>query len=324
MAIMVHRPGTYSLLVDAGRPTSRSLGVPLGGPADVATWRLGNALLGNAPDAPALEITLQGPVLESTGDHRLALLGQGFWVERFLGPHGSGSSALQQQLAPEHEEVREIPSGHTFVVRPGDQIRIHQTKTQACARSYLCVTGGFQVPKILGSATAFLPLQKGDRLDCCDTPGVSNRWLRIPSWKDQAPHNVLRMLPGPHLTKALRTKLENTQFVIRNESNRMGMRLSSEHTWAGQQTEQVSGPVVPGTLQLPPGGQPILLGVDGQTIGGYPRLGYVISADLDHMGQLLPGERLSFQITSFDRAEDLRASREAWLRTWEARLRCSF
>src|SRR5207249_4543165 len=100
--------------------------------------------------------------------------------------------------------------------------------------------------------------------------------------------DVLRLLPGTHLSKKIQSLLEQTTFTVRSESNRMGIRLDSAQGWPNEQGELLAAPIVPGTVQLPSGGQPIILGVDAQTIGGYPRLGHVISADLDNLGQLRP------------------------------------
>src|SRR5262245_50708458 len=147
MAFHVRRPGTYSLLIDAGRPGWQHKGAPRGGPADRTAWQLGNLLLGNDPHAAALEITLHGPTLEATARHRLVVYGPIF--------------ATRLRRASSHL-AEEVPSGHTFTVEPGDEVQLAGLSGQEGIRAYLCVEGGFHAEPILGSLTALEPLKAGD------------------------------------------------------------------------------------------------------------------------------------------------------------------
>src|SRR5688572_29154131 len=125
MSLRVRDAGLYSLPVDLGRTSARALGVPLGGAADRAALALGNGLVGNPPDAVALEVTLAGPTLEAL--HPTACVV--FW-------------------APFRSTVndREIPAGTTFTLEPGDVLRVGGTAAGCCG--YLCVAGGFDLPLI--------------------------------------------------------------------------------------------------------------------------------------------------------------------------------
>lgn len=299
MAFIVHRPGTYSLLVNRGRPSSRHLGIPMGGPADWAAWAIGNALVGNQGNACALEVTLHGPTLEATDRHTLIVFGAEFPVKLM---DSAGDS------------LRSVPVGHTFNIDMGQRVSIGIANNKGL-RAYLCVTGGWR-----GCPSVSQPVQAGAKLEC-GTGGTKGRWIKINSWPSAGAPGVLRYLPDSHLAKKKQAHLEQTDFTVRAESNRMGLRLESAQSWEKQKKEEaLSVPVVPGTIQLPSGGQPIVLGVDAQTIGGYPRLGYVISADLDQLGQLRPGDSLRFESTTIVQAEKLRREREMWLRSWVDRL----
>jgi 5-oxoprolinase (ATP-hydrolysing) subunit C len=303
MSFVVSRPGTFSLLVDAGRPQGLHVGLPRSGPADHSSFIIGNALVENtSPEMmTALEVTLQGPVLECTDAHQVVVFGAGFEVV-----HQRGDT---KQL---------IPPGHTFSVISQDTIHLNGIPDGQGLRAYFCVSGGFQSPEILGSRSALKPIERDEVLVALPSPQKSSRWIDLLPWNDRSER--LRLLPGTHLTEALRDLLLRTTFTVRPESNRMGLRLASDASWKLNTLELVSAPVVPGTLQLPPQGQPILLGVDAQTIGGYPRLGHVITPDLDVVGQLRPGESLRFKMVTIDEAEALMHSYQSWLNYWHTRL----
>lgn len=310
MALIVRRAGTYSVIVDAGRPGSLHVGMPRSGPADQSAWLLGNALVGNVePTAcTALEMTLHGPQLEATAPHSLVVCGAPFQMQ------------LRRAGTPQSTPVN---VGHVFTMQPGDEVNIQGIDGETGLRGYLCVQGGFQTPIILESQSALQPINLGQTLPTRTLPALRSRWIIYEPWQQAAPAGVLRMVAGAHLTKSLRTLLLETKFRVRPESNRMGLRLHSTTTWPEDGKELVSAPVMPGTLQLPGGGQPILLGIDAQTIGGYPRLGHVIEADLDAIGQLRPGASLRFQLVTLEEAEQLATSHRAWLRGWHERIRWS-
>src|SRR5262249_10201421 len=152
--------GTYSLIVDAGRPTTRGLGVPVGGPADRTSLALGNAVVGNSPFTPALEITLTGPTLTADTDVGLCVFGAPFRVDR------DGAS---------------VEPGTTFTLRVGQTLRVGGTPT-GC-RAYLCVPGGFRAAEVLGSRTGLDPVKAGDVLACesSQLPGRGLRSHKLPA-----------------------------------------------------------------------------------------------------------------------------------------------
>ena len=162
MSLRVAAPGLLSLLVDGGRTNWRSLGVPLGGAADRAAFALGNALVGNAPDALALEITLAGPTLEAIHPTACVVFGAAF----ALAVNGEARTA-----------------GTTFTLHPGDVLTIGGTATGV--RGYVCVAGGFDAPTILGSRSALDPIRKGDVLTCesswCEPRSLGSVGARAPA-----------------------------------------------------------------------------------------------------------------------------------------------
>jgi len=277
MSLRVISPGTHTLVVDGGRPRTRSLGIPLGGPADRSALALGNTLVGNAPQMPALEIALTGPTLIAIRDVGMCVFGAPFQVFR---------------------DGVEIEAGHTFTLREGQTLRIGGTP-RGC-RAYLCVPGGFRCPKILESVTGFSPLVSEDVLEC-DSSILPGRGLGTGLARSEKVV-LLRCLPGPQADWFKEGFFANT-YRVTPDCNRMGLRLDGPPLKVPKR-ELISEAVAPGAIQITNEGKPIVLGVDGQTIGGYPKVAHVISADLDALGQLRPGDEVRFQLVSERKAEE--------------------
>jgi antagonist of KipI len=294
MALRVLEPGLYTVLVDQGRPRTRSLGVPLGGAADGRCLALGNALAGNPPDAPALEITLAGPTLQAECDIGAVVYGAPF--ELRIG---------RQQLRP----------NATFTLRSGEVLRINGTPSGM--RAYLCVRGGFEGPSILGSRSALAPVAANDLLRC-STGQLPVRFL-VANLTAQLDSRVLRVLGGAQGDWFTADEFYGREFTITPQSNRMGLRLDCTPLTVPNR-ELVSEPVCPGAVQVTRDGRCIVLGVDGQTIGGYPKIAQVISADLDKVGQFRPGDRIRFIQVTLEEAETLYRQRREELQRWLLRL----
>jgi antagonist of KipI len=280
--------------VDFGRPGSRSLGVPVGGAADRASLALGNALVGNPPDAPALEISLAGPTLEADCEAAAVVFGAPFDLR---------------------SDRQRLTAGKTFTLRPGERLTIGGTGERV--RAYLCVRGGFGARAVLGSRSALAPLRAGDVLDC-QSGAIQARFVRR-SWSWEQEPGVLRALDGAQGGWFDAGEFYGQEFVVTPASNRMGLRLKGRPLTLPAR-ELVSEPVCPGSVQVTRDGQCIVLGVDGQTIGGYPKLAQVISADGDRLGQLRPGERVCFRRVDLGEAEFLYQQQEAELREWVTRM----
>lgn len=294
MSFLIHSAGTHSLIVDQGRPHSRGLGLPMGGAADRFRFMLGNALVGNAPDAPALEIALAGPILEATEDHGVVVYGAPFSVR---------------------VNDRPQPVGKTFTVHAGDVLTIGTTELGL--RAYLCVPGGFESKEIMGSRSALAPIRNGQALTGLPS-SLRSRWLE-PLMEEGEEPGLLRVLPGTHAGQFPFADFLSRSYTVAAESNRMGLRLTGER-FAKDQGELLSAPVCPGTVQLTHDGLPVVLGIDAQTIGGYPRIAQVIAADLDRLAQLRPGSPVRFEQVDLAAARELACQRQDRLREWTARL----
>lgn len=303
--LTVRDAGLYTLLVDQGRPRTRSLGVPLGGAADRTSLVLGNTLIGNPPDAPALEITLRGPTVCSDRPLACVLFGAPFEM-----------TAPQRRLAP----------GRTFTLEAGEPLYIGGTPRGA--RAYLCLRGGVLGPPILGSVSSLEPLRSGQELPCLsattggralhgDADDVCLGHLANPVGTPV----LLRAIAGPQIDWFVRDQFFGTDrlFQVTPSSNRMGLRLHGEPLTVPER-ELVSEPVTPGAVQITRDGQAIVLGVDGQTIGGYPKVAVVISADFDRLGQLRPGDRVRFEEVDMEEAERLYRQKQTALREWVVRM----
>lgn len=300
MSLHVRDAGLFSLLVDHGRPHTRHLGLPLGGAADRAALALGNALVGNLPDTIALEVTLAGPTLEALHPTACVVFGAPFQ-----------SLVNGQPIRPET----------TFTLEAGDVLRVGGART-GC-RGYLCVAGGFDAPEILGSRSALEPIHAGETLACraarIEARSLSDLQpsggLRTPARQVQ-----LRVLDGPQRDWFSDDAFFTQDYEVNPASNRMGVRFKGQPV-TRRAGELISEAVAPGAVQITNDGLPVVLGVDGQTIGGYPKIAHVIRADLDMLAQLRPGEWAHFVRVTPDQAELAAKQRAAFLRTWLARLR---
>lgn len=299
MSVHVLDPGLASLVVDLGRPATRSLGVPVGGAADRAALALGNALVGNPASAPALEVCLKGPVLRA---------GAGLGCVLFGAPLSLASA--RQTLTP----------GTTFTLEPGEVLTIGGAR--AGMRAYLCIRGGLTAPKILGSCSGLTTIKAGEMLTCA--PSSLRRCFYPPSvletWASE--RGTLRVVPGLQADWFEATAIYDQEFTITPALDRMGIRLQGRPLMLPER-ELVSEPVCPGAIQVTRDGQCIVLGVDGQTIGGYPKIAQVIQADLDRLAQLRPGALVRFRKVELAEAVELFHARQAFLHEWTMRARLS-
>jgi KipI family sensor histidine kinase inhibitor len=291
-AIEVVRAGMFTTVQDLGRTGHRADGVPLSGAADPFALRLANLLVGNPENAAGLECTLVGPELTFPFDTIVALCGA---------------------------EFGDLPSWRPFAVTSGTTLRLGHAR-RGC-RGYLAVAGGVDVPSSLGSRSTYVnaalggmrgrALCDGDRVPVAPVQRrVRDHWHvdeRIfPKYSD-AP--VVRVVRGAQAGEFQEEWLSRT-FKVRAQSDRMGVRLAGEPLRREDGGDLVSTPVVPGTVQVPPDGQPIVLLADAQTIGGYPQLAHVIAVDLPTVAQLRPGDALRFREVTLTEACELSRAQE--------------
>ena len=279
MDVTIRLPGLLTTIQDLGRPGRRQLGITPGGAMDSLSFRIANLLVGNADNSPALEMTLRGAELHFDRDALIAICGGEFEV------------CLNGVVQATQRPLR-IERGSTVTVAGA---------RRGC-RAYLGLAGGFLVDSQLGGRGTDLraglggwqgrALLAGDALPGTnlEAPPVPSGWFLADDWlPDLSGRVTLRALRGEHCDE-FENSIFDHDFEISPQSDRMGLRLRGEPFQRLRGAELLSTAVMPGTVQMPPDGQPIVLAADCQTIGGYPRVAHVITADLPTLGQLRPGD----------------------------------
>ncbi|WP_122764923.1 5-oxoprolinase subunit C family protein [Pseudomonas viridiflava] len=267
------------LLQDAGRFGVRHLGVTQGGALDWVSMSWANWLLGNALDAPVVEITLGGFTVQAEEYCLLALAGADLGA---------------------YVDERPISPGRSFILQKGQRLRFTQPFNGA--RAYLAAPGGFDAPDVLGSCATVVreelggldgfgkALAEGGRLGYSGTGGAM-KVLSAQALPAKAPLDVIvgaqiGQFSGQSLFDAF-----NTDWALDSRADRMGMRLLGTPL-RYQGPSLISEGIPLGGIQVPPDGQPIVLLNDRQTIGGYPRLGALTPLSLARLAQYLPGEKV--------------------------------
>lgn len=298
MSVTVIRPGLLSSLQDAGRPGHAALGVGRAGAMDLPAWQLANALVGNRRGEAALECTLAGPGLR---------FGQAAVI------------ALTGAAIAAHVGSRAIPPWTTCLLPAGSVLQLGGM-SRGC-RSYLAARGGFDVPPLLGSRSSDLHARIGRALQAGDVLPVgaaaplrtlpARQHVRVLGWgPDPQPwfdfaRRPLALLHGSHwaaMDSASQRQLYGGHFTLSKDSNRTASRLDGHALHLAEPLELVSEAVLPGTLQLPPSGQPIVLQAEAPVTGGYPRIGQLAAVDLPRLAQLRPGDTVCFRETGMDEA----------------------
>lgn len=294
-SLLVHEPGLFTTVQDLGRPGYGVLGVSPSGAADPLALRIGNLLVGNAESAAALEMTLTGGAFEFPEGAVIAVTGSDFG-------------------GPPLWSAREIRAGET--VRFG--------ASRSGARCYLCVRGGIAVPAFLGSASTHMltglggfqgrALRKGDLLPIGEEPpGAIIRAIRIPLLLRLSARKILRVTDGPQhewFTAAAKRALCSHAYHVTEEADRMGIRFEGPRLELTGPAQLISEGVALGAIQVPASGQPIILFVENQSVGGYPKIANVIAADLASLGQLRPRDEVRFERVTFDEARELHRRQE--------------
>jgi len=299
-------PGMAVAVQDRGRFGLRRFGVPVAGALDPTLLACANALLGNPPEAAGLELLVSGPTLKATaGSVAVALAGE-VSAQR-IGVDGTTSP---------------VKPWTAIVLISGETLRVGPPRKGI---AYLAVSGGIQSEPLLGSRATYRRaglggfLEKGGSLPCA-APGALHQGKNW-AWES----GPIRVLPGPqddHFPEASLDLLERQSFKVGPASDRMGLRLSGEtplsHTDKG--AEIATDGVVPGVIQVPGDGQPIVLLADGQTTGGYAKIATVIAADLPRLGHLRPGDAVTFKRVARDEARQALKDRQAAFARWCASL----
>lgn len=307
MNAVVTRAGFLTSVQDLGRTRFRQFGVSTSGALDSFALRVANLLVGNDEGGAGLEITLGGLQLQFEDERTVAWCGGEFDVQ-------IGSRAL--------------PAGHVAYLQTGDELKFG--RAQIGCRCWLVISGGIDVPSVLGSRSTDLranfggtegrALRNGDVIPLSKWQGPPTPATAISSWS--APHDwvspasrgpILRFIRGidwERFNASTLQRLTSEAFTVSTDSDRMGVRFDGPELKREDETDLVSEAVAPGTIQVPPNGKPILLLGDCQTIGGYPKIAHVITVDLGIAAQLRAGDGVRFFEVSLQDAHRLLMERE--------------
>jgi antagonist of KipI len=302
--ILVREPGLFTTVQDLGREGFGPMGVSPSGAADAVSLRMGNRLVGNADQAAGLEMTLLGGTFEFPDGAVLALAGSDF-----------GATL----------DGKPVELWTAFEAKPEQVLKMGPTRSGA--RCYLCVRGAIEVKAFLGSASTHIlsglggfegrALRKGDVLTIGATSrSARERRLSARALKEMQPRKVLRVTPGPQddwFPEASRRAFYESAYRVAEETNRMGIRLQGASVVKAAEEELTSEGVSLGAVQVPEGGLPIILFVEQQTTGGYPKIANVISADFHSLGQLRPRDEIRFERVEYDVARALLIEQEKLL-----------
>jgi biotin-dependent carboxylase-like uncharacterized protein len=307
--IHVQTPGMFTTVQDLGRPAYGPLGVSASGAADPVSLRIGNRLVGNPENTAALEMTLLGGTFAFPDGGIVALAGSDF------NPTLDGVPILLYTVCN---------------IRPGQILKTGPTR--GGARCYLCVRGGITVKRFLGSASTHIlsglggfegrALRKGDVLHVGDAytarPPGADADKASACARSLTPRQTLRTTIAPQTNWFSAESLRlfySSVYTVTEESNRMGLRLQGPVLETPKKGQMTSEGVSLGAIQIPASGQPIILFVEQQTTGGYPKIANIISADLPSVGQLRPRDEIRFELVTPETARALIREQEAFIST---------
>ncbi|MFB5079180.1 5-oxoprolinase subunit PxpC [Raoultella sp. C349492] len=294
------RAGMYTSVQDGGREGQRRSAISRCGALDKPALTIANLLVGNDANAAALEITLGQVDIEFEQDCWFALTG----------------AACEATVGG-----RPVWIGWRTAAQAGQHLVLKNP--QHGIRSYLAVAGGIDVPLVLGSRSTDLKvgigglegrrLKDGDRL----TSGKPSRHFSGPQGVKQLPiGNRIRALPGPEyheFDSTSQASFWRSPWQLSAQSNRMGYRLQGQPLTRTTDREMLSHGLLPGVVQVPHSGQPIVLMNDAQTTGGYPRIASIIEADMYQLAQIQLGQPIHFVSCSLEEALKARADRQRYL-----------
>jgi len=277
--LKVLKSGFYTSIQDEGRFNYRNKGVPISGAMDLSSAFKANTLLENDTNSPVLEITMTGPTLV-------------FEEETYIVIAGATMSVMLNNQSIQNYKVYQIDVGDM----------LSYGKLQSGFRGYLAIKGGFEVKPILGSTSFYAPVSRENRLQDGDilsfnykrlfSPKISE--IKVDSYLNET---ILEVDRGPEyelLNNTTTKHLLDTEFTVSKENNRVAYRLKQlliAHTRRMQ-----TSATLPGTVQLTPNGELIILMKDGQTTGSYPRILQLTDDAICILAQKKEGDLISFKL----------------------------
>ncbi len=303
--------GAFASVQDCGRRGFRRIGVPWSGVLDPRLMRIANALAGNAEGTPVIECF----------DGGLQLAARGAAVRIAV----AGDAVIEHESAGER---RVLASWRSVCLADGDTLRIRRITNSRIA---VVAVEGLALPLVLGSASTYAraalggldgrPLRAGQQLPVLPASVRSELMLAEPP---KPTGDRVRVIAGPqadHFTEAALAAFVDADYLVSTDADRMGIRLQGAALAHVGAPEIVSDATVPGSIQVPGSGQPIVLLADAQTAGGYPKIGTIVSADLPRLAAARPGDSLRFAWVDAAVGEALARAAEAHTRTLLASLR---
>lgn len=308
MSIIAETQGLFDTIQDAGRPGFRSFGVPLGGWFDADSAVRANALAGNAPDAPCLEITLQSGRYRATARVGIAIAGPGAVIEVI---RGDGVADIWRESI-------------ATMLSPGDSFRIHHPNRGL--RSYVAVAGGGWAGRpVLGSVSTERRILKSMMLIARVEFPVDHPWNSLQGlapWRiaGNSRRGELSFVASDEFERSANTAegFADRLWKMSDRSDRVGLRFIPDPDAATEfgfprDPARLSEPVVPGTIQWT-GSELIVLGVAGGTMGGYPVIGCLVRSEISELAQLRPGESVRLRPVSLESAFRMTESHDRNLR----------
>jgi antagonist of KipI len=293
--IRIIDPGAHTTIQDLGRPGQLRYGIPPSGAIDRYAFVLANRLAGNADGAAALECTLLGPRFESDVACAVAVTGA---------------------TMPVTVNGVEAPRWTTLLIKTGDVVKLGPARSGV--RSYVAFSGGIDVPAVMGSRSTYLrgklgglegrALRKEDRLRTFTARLPRPRRIARHAVPDYDAEPTVRVKLGPQVdrfTKDGVAALLKNPYEMLPQSDRMGARLRGERITHSHGHDIISDGIAPGSIQVPGDCQPIILLVDRQSTGGYPKVATVCSFDIGRVGQVRPGRSLRFSAVTLAQAHEL-------------------
>jgi biotin-dependent carboxylase-like uncharacterized protein len=292
------RSGINTTTQDKGRNNLYHFGISISGAIDQRNYKLANALVQNQLNEAVIEFAYQGPLLKlKNGKINFAITGNVIF-----------------KIIRKDSKIEEGECYKNYIIKDEDQIDIISTKNSAYG--YLSVWGGFELTKIWNSYSintkANIGPNKGNKFSLKDKIYIKNYHIHKISEKkinyNQTFDYIIRIIKGTnydYFSNEAKDKFLNKKFLVTNLADRMGIRLKGPKLENIMSTNIKSEGLVRGVIQVPADGNPIIMLSDHGTIGGYPKIAAVISADLDIVGQLTPGTYLQFKEVSLEEAQNI-------------------
>ena len=306
--LKILKSGAGNSIQDSGRFGYRKFGVPVSGVADYYYAKCANALVGNELDEPLIEIPIMGPTLQVHCSNRsFALVGE-----------------IRIKKISKNRKIEIQDPWKAFIVEPDDIIELSGTKGTA----YLAVQGGIKIKPIMKSYSTYQRAKLG---------GLNGTWLEdndvIPLHPTDGPKGFFseqsfnhepgpfRIIPGPQeflFQQESLYQFVTTKYTVSNQWDRMGIRLEGQllKHLSPKHTDIPSDGITPGAIQVPGSGAPIILGIDSQTIGGYPKIATVMTADVSRLAHLRTGDQIEFKNIKIDDAVMLLKQKNLRLDRW--------